>query len=147
MKVEFTVKAPPMGKQRPRMCRIKGKNIAYTPRQTIEYERLIRASYTAVSKVKFPQGIPLEISITALFLIPKSAGKSLRELMSQGKILPTKRPDSDNIIKIGLDALNGICYHDDSQICKIYFEKKYDEIPQIKIKISDIGGNLGGQKY
>ena len=112
--------------------------MTYTPRQTTEYEKLVRASYTAVSKTFFEKDIPLEISIIALFSIPKSANKKLKGLMLQGDILPTKKPDSDNIIKIILDALNGICYHDDSQICKIYFEKKYSEIPKVEITIKEI---------
>lgn len=58
--------------------------------------------------------------------------------MLNGEILPTKKPDSDNIIKIILDALNGIAYHDDSQICSIHFEKKYAEIPVTKITIKEI---------
>ncbi len=127
-----------MGKQRPRMCRIRGKTITYTPKQTTEYEKLVRASYTAVSKTFFEKGIPLIISIIALFSIPKSVNKKLKNLMLQGDILPTKKPDSDNIIKITLDALNGVAYHDDAQICRIYFEKKYAEIPSIKITIKEI---------
>ena len=35
------------------MSRIKGRKITYTPKQTTEYEKLIRASYTAVSKIFF----------------------------------------------------------------------------------------------
>lgn len=58
--------------------------------------------------------------------------------MLKGDILPTKKPDSDNIIKIILDALNGVCYHDDAQIYSINFEKKYAEIPETKIIIKEI---------
>lgn len=127
-----------MGKQRPRMCRIRGKTITYTPKQTTEYEKLVRASYTAVSKIFFDKDIPLIISIIALFSIPKSVNKKLKNLMLQGYILPTKKPDSDNIIKIILDGLNGVCYHDDAQICSIHFKKKYAEIPATKIIIKEI---------
>lgn len=138
MKIEFTVLGNPKGKQRPRICRNRGRQITYTPRQTTEYEKLVRASYTAVSKMFFDKNIPLEISIIALFSVPQSISKRLKNSMLKGDILPTKKPDSDNIIKIILDALNGICYHDDSQICKIYFEKKYSEIPKVEITIKEI---------
>ena len=50
----------------------------------------------------------------------------------------TKRPDSDNIIKIILDALNGVCYHDNAQICKVNFEKKYAGISETRITIKEI---------
>ena len=138
MKIEFTVLGNPKGKQRPRICRNRGRRITYTPKQTTEYEKLVRASYTAVSKMFFDKNIPLEISIIALFSVPQSISKRLKNSMLKGDILPTKKPDSDNIIKIILDALNGACYHDDSQICKIYFDKKYSEIPKVEITIKEI---------
>ena len=43
----------------------------YTLRQTIKYEKLVRASYTEVSKIFFDKNILLEISIIALFSIPR----------------------------------------------------------------------------
>ena len=111
--------------------------MAYTPRQTIEYENLIRASYTAISKAKFERNLPLEISILALFPIPKYASKKTRELMINGYIFPTKKPDGDNIIKAILDALNGVAYRDDSQICRVYFEKMYAENAETKVLIKN----------
>ena len=58
--------------------------------------------------------------------------------MLNGDILPTKKPDLDNIIKIILDALNGVADHDDNQVCRGYFEKMYAENPEIKILIRNI---------
>ena len=86
----------------------------------------------------FDKNIPLEISIIALFPIPQSSGKRLKSSMLKNEVLPTKKPDSDNIIKIILDGLNGVCYHDDAQICRIHFEKKYAEIPETKITIKEL---------
>ena len=34
--------------------------------------------------------------------------------MFKGEMLPTKKPDVDNIIKIILDSLNGLAYKDDA---------------------------------
>ena len=137
MEIKFTVPGQPKGKQRPRVCRINGRSVAYTPRQTIEYENLIRASYTAISKAKFERNLPLEISILALFPIPKYASKKTKELMINGYIFPTKKPDGDNIIKAILDALNGVAYRDDSQICRVYFEKMYAENAETKVLIKN----------
>ena len=58
----------PRGKQRPRMCVRFGKQITYTPKQTSEYEKIVRASYMAVSKMFFKKDIPLEIDITAFLM-------------------------------------------------------------------------------
>lgn len=128
----------PRGKQRPRVCRINGRSITYTPKQTVEYERQIRAAYSAVSDVKFEKCVPLEVAILALFEPPKSVSQKVRALMLGGEILPTKRPDGDNVIKVVLDALNGVAFHDDGQVCKIYFEKMYAETPEVRVLIKNM---------
>lgn len=138
MKIKFTVPGPPMGKQRPRVCRANGKSVTYTPKETIEYEQLVRASYTAASVVKFSKNVPLEISITALFSVPKSKSNKQKKLMLSGAISHTKRPDGDNIIKIILDGLNQMAFFDDSQICKIHFTKGYAEKPEVNVEIKRI---------
>lgn len=96
MEIKFTVPGSPRGKQRPRMCKTRNRKITYTLKQTTEYEKLVRASYTAVSKIFFDKNTPLEISIIALFSTPKSMGKKLKNSMLTGDILPTNKPDSDN---------------------------------------------------
>ena len=60
-----------------------------------------------------------EEGVTAFFEPPKSISKKKRAEMLEGKIWPAKKPDSDNIAKVVLDALNGIAYHDDTQIIKL----------------------------
>lgn len=84
----------------------------------------IGGSPPAVLKVKFSKDEPLEISIIALFSIPKYVNKKTKELMINGYVFPTKKPDGDNIIKAILDALNGAAYRDDSQICRVYFDSQ-----------------------
>ncbi len=125
----------PKGKQRPRICRNNGRSMAYTPRQTVEYKKLIKARYNAVSGAKFDKNEPLVINVVALFQVPKSASKKSKKMMINGQILPTKKPDIDNIAKVVLDALNGICYHDDAQICQICCKKMYAKNPGIQVLI------------
>ena len=137
MEIKFTIPGPPKGKQRPRICRVNGRSMAYTPKETIEYERLVRASYTAVSKVKFERNLPIEISILALYSVPKYVSRKTKELMLNERLFPTKKPDADNIIKVILDALNGLAYQDDAQIYRVYFEKMYAEIPETKVLIKN----------
>ena len=127
MEIKFKILGKPRGKQRPRMCIRFGKQITYTPKQTSEYEKLVKAGYMAVSKIFFKKDIPLEIDITAFF-----NGKFSNNAWA------TKKPDSDNIIKIVLDGLNKVAYYDDAQICKIHFEKRYAEIPRVEVKIKSL---------
>ena len=127
VEIKFKILGKPRGKQRPRMCVRFGKQVTYTPKQTSEYEKLVKASYMAVSKMFFKKDIPLEIDITAFF-----SGKYSDSGWA------TKKPDSDNIIKIVLDGLNKVAYYDDAQICKIHFEKRYSEIPRVEVKIKKL---------
>ena len=83
------------------------------------------------------RNLPLEISILALFPIPKYVSRKTKERMLNGRLFPTKKPDADNIIKVILDALNGLAYRDDVQICRVYFEKMYAEIPETKVLIKN----------
>ncbi|EHR1327340.1 TPA: RusA family crossover junction endodeoxyribonuclease [Clostridium perfringens] len=109
------------GKARPRVCR----GHAFTPKDTIEYEKLVRECY------KKQDGRYLEGSIKALIIayykIPKSYSKKRVQAIRDGLEKPTKKPDADNIAKIILDSLNGIAYKDDSQIVELRVIKRYTE--------------------
>lgn len=63
--------------------------------------------------------------------------KSIEEIVLNSRLFPTKKPDADNIIKVILDALNGLAYQDDAQIYRVYFEKMYAEIPETKVLIKN----------
>ena len=89
--------------------------------QTSEYEKLVKASYMAVSKIFFKKDIPLKISITAFF-----SGKFSNNNWA------TKNPDSDNIIKIVLDGLNKVAYYYNSQVCKVNLRKNMQTFPEWK---------------
>ena len=138
MKVSFIVPGNPQGKARPRVCRINGKSMTYTPKKTVKYEKLIRASYNAVSGAKFEKNVPLEMHILALFYLPKGSTKRFINAALNNEVYPVKKPDCDNIIKVICDALNGLAYHDDSQVCRVYFEKTYAQIPCVKVEIKAI---------
>ena len=84
----------------------------------------------------FPKGVPVRVRITACFSIPKSAPKKKRAMMIAGDIVPTKKPDFDNIQKIICDALNGVAYHDDSQIVKADIEKVYSTTPHVEVNVA-----------
>lgn len=139
MTVKFTVPGAPRGKQRPRTVRNKatGKTMTYTPKQTVEYENLVKSSYIQQCKGKTLNGA-IEAKITAYFPIPKSTGKKVQELMIAGKILHAKKSDIDNIMKCLLDSLNKIAYHDDAQVARVYAEKKYSTQPRVEVILSEI---------
>ena len=132
---EFEVPGKIIGKGRPRLNTYTGS--VYTPTRTKDYESLVQQYFL----LKYPRFKPFEgrvkVEIDALFEIPKSTKKEDKELMLQNKINPTKKPDIDNIVKIILDAMNGVAFKDDIQITKLDVEKVYGNQEIIKVRISE----------
>ncbi|MCI9273995.1 MAG: RusA family crossover junction endodeoxyribonuclease [Clostridiales bacterium] len=137
MMIKFTIPGPPKGKARPKVTRAKnGASITYTPDATVAYEELVRSRYiTASNGVKFLGDTPLKMIIEAVFPIPKSKSNRIKSEMLAGWIVPTKKPDCDNIIKIICDALNGIAYGDDAQIVDVSIRKIYGSEPRVEVRI------------
>lgn len=131
--IEFTVYGEPRGKERPRVY----NGHAFTPQKTKDYENEVRYSFlTSDNKEEIEGEIYAEIK--AFYKIPKSVSKKRKQLMISGEIRPTKKPDLDNIAKAILDALNGLAYHDDSQVVEMKVEKYWSENPRVEIKIKKI---------
>ena len=75
----FTIDGKPFGKQRPRVTTKGAFAHAYTPKETAEYEELVRTAYKTQCVGKFPKDIPLSLTIVAVFEPPKSDSKKKRE--------------------------------------------------------------------
>ena len=139
LRLAFTVPGKPQGKARARICTDKkGHTRSYTPEKTAQYEELIRVMYKqAHGTFQFDDKIPLFLSIVAIFPLPKSATKKEKADMTNRVLLPIKIPDTDNIIKIVADALNGVAYRDDAQIVRVEASKFYGEKPRLFIRIEE----------
>ena len=132
---EFEIIGEIKGKARPRLNTYTG--IIYTSKETKDYEKLIKQYFI----IKYPRYIPLEnriyVKIVEYLKIPKNTTKKNRDLIDQGVLSPTKKPDIDNIVKIILDALNKMAFKDDNQITKLEIEKVYAEEEKIYVKIEE----------
>lgn len=134
--IQFTVLGNPVGKSRPKFSTFNGHAVAYTPAKTVSYENLVKLSFQQQCNCKpYDKDVQLAAKIIAYFPIPKSVSKKARQKMIDKEIKHTKRPDVDNLIKAILDALNGIAYYDDSQICEIMCGKYYGEEPKVQVQI------------
>ena len=126
MAIRFTVPGEPTGKGRPRVFQTNGVSRAVTPQKTLNYENLVKWIVSESMQVEQLTG-EIKAEIKAYYAIPKSMTKKNRQLIEEGKLHPTKKPDADNVQKIIFDSLNGIAYKDDSQINKINYEAFYDD--------------------
>ncbi|WP_308779617.1 RusA family crossover junction endodeoxyribonuclease [uncultured Clostridium sp.] len=109
------------GKARPRVF----NGHAVTPKDTVNYENWVRLNYKEQSG-KYLEG-QIKAKIIAYYKIPKSYTKAKRLACNDNIILPTKKPDADNIAKIILDSLNKIAFDDDSQIAELSVSKRWTE--------------------
>lgn len=134
---EFTVETTPLGKARPRFAR-RGKFIqVYTPKTTMDYEKLIAEEFLKQGGTVFDYQY-LEVRVIAYFPIPKSTKKSDRLLLETEFVPYAHKPDADNVCKCILDALNQVAYLDDSQIVSLKVKKYYGKVGRIVVKISEI---------
>lgn len=78
---------------------------------------------------------PLELIVAAFWPWPKSI--SVKKKCRYGAQFHTARPDSDNLAKLLGDALNGIVWRDDSQICTLQVTKRYGLVPQTVVRIQN----------
>lgn len=135
--IYFKVDGEPVGKGRPKFSRRGDYVHAYTPKKTSDYEEKIKYEFLASNCERVPvydKGIPIKVDMTIALGIPKSYSKTKREKCRLGLIAPTKKPDVDNVLKM-LDALNGLAWHDDSQIVEVRAEKIYAEEPYLEVRI------------
>ncbi len=133
--IKFTVLGKPQGKARPRFRKI-GKHVStYNPKQTTDYEKLVKLSAIEQCKDKLNKEYTglVKMSIKAYFKPNKSISKKQYNLLIGTEHL--KKPDSDNIAKIICDSLNGVAYKDDSQVAYLEIEKYYEEEERVEVKI------------
>jgi len=125
MRITFEVPGKPKGKQRPRI----GKWGAYTPKQTVEYEKYIRECFNEMNDGKwFKCDCAIMVEIKAYFKEPKK---------NAGEYAMT-RTDCDNIAKIILDALNDVAYNDDKQVVGLVVEKFWGTPDKVVITLQQL---------
>lgn len=125
MKIEIFIPGVPQGKGRARSFLRNGKIGHYTPEKTRTYEGLIASLGLDAMLGKKPLEIPLLLTICAVFSIPESWPTWKREAAYYGQILPTTKPDMDNIKKAIKDGLNGVVWKDDCFATSAMVRKRY----------------------
>lgn len=141
--IKFSYHGEAVGKGRPRYARRGNSIIAYTPEKTKEFEEAIKFEFLKSNSERlpvYPKEKALYVNLYVGCDIPKSYSKKKREACLNYEILPTKKPDADNIIKAVLDALNGSAYEDDSQVIQVMCVKYYTALgAHVKVQIGEIG--------
>lgn len=138
--IEFFVPGPPQGKARARTFTTRtGRVRSCTPAKTAAYEQRIRShcrvAAAGMREPFFGQGTPIRIILTAYYRPPVKTSKIMLFRMQHGLVLPTRKPDLDNVLKAVADAVNGVAYKDDSQIVEIVAKKLFSSEEGIRVEI------------
>lgn len=135
----------PQGKGRARTRVIVGKSgkafaAHYTPEKTRTYEGVIAtAGAAALNGAPLLAG-PLHLEFTAVVLVPQSWPNWKREAALRGEVLPTTKPDLDNIEKALLDGFNTVIWTDDVQVVRVVKGKAYGATPGITCVVTAVPG-------
>ena len=137
---EFTVETTPKAKARPRFVR-RGKYVqTYTPKTTLDYEKLIAEQFLLQGGTVFDYPY-LAMDIVAYFPIPKSTKKADRLLLESECVPYDRHIDLDNLAKAVMDSVIGIAYMDDKQIVSLKVKKYYGKVGRVVIRIKEIEVN------
>ena len=130
----FKVYGEPVAKGRPRFTR---QGRAYTPKKTHDYESEVAMMAKAAMGSSEPLETPIAVYVYVTFPVPQSYSKKRTEACLNGSEKHTKRPDLDNCVKAITDGMNGIVYHDDSQITSIHATKVYGTVAMVEVLVKE----------
>lgn len=138
----FFVSGPPRGKGRARAVsfRPKGSLVSrarmFADHKTVTYEAEISMAFRAeYPEWEVPPVQPVELVVEAGFAVPASASRKKKLAMLEDAIYPLMKPDLKNILASVEDALNGLAWHDDSEIVLEDVRKYYSSKPGVRVWI------------
>lgn len=136
----YIIYVEPAPKGRPKSTIIAGHVHAYTPAKTRHAEEFIRSSImNALNYFKIQAGTPVELKVVFYIQRPKHLPKRV--------VLPVKKPDLDNYMKLLSDACEKYLYDNDSQITTLQAKKRFGDPPRIEIIINeDKGEDINGNR-
>lgn len=76
---------------------------------------------------------PLRLELTIHVGVPASWSKKRRALALAGEIMPTGKPDLDNVVKSIADSGNGVVWRDDALIAQLVVNRWYAEAPSLRV--------------
>lgn len=133
--VSFIVPGEPVGKGRPRIGKVGNHARMFTPAKTASYEGLIaHAGHMAMAGRELIEG-PVMVELHIALSIPQSKSKKWKSAAAAGQVFPTKKPDTDNVLKAICDGCNGVVWKDDVQVVDAHVRKRYGETPGVKVRI------------
>lgn len=138
--IRFTIPGPAVPQGRPRLTTRGRYPHAYDPQESRRYKLLVgmAARSAMIEQGIAPMDGPVMLCVQEFRAIPQSWSRKKREAALEGSIFPTTKPDMSNIVKGIEDAMNGIVWHDDSQVVITRTMKIYDETPRVEVEVKEV---------
>ena len=95
--------------------------VHHNDRKLKDWRKKVRAHFTTYEMWKGPITVELEFWLYR--------GKTVK------RDLPSVKPDIDKLARAILDALTGVVYADDSQVCQLVVVKRYGPKPGVQITV------------
>lgn len=141
-KVEFTVPgvATTQGSMRAVTNRHTGRAVVIheKPQKLRSWRNDIQALYLDTAKDRPPHGGPVTVYLSFDLPRPKAhygTGRNSETLKPSAPLLHTSKPDLDKLVRAVLDALTGVAWRDDSQVCLVNARKWYGTVPQLHVRL------------
>lgn len=119
MNVSFVVPGVPVAqpRQRHRVMAVRGRTMAvnYTPARSPV--NVYKAAVQQAAAEACGEVLTGPVSVAITFVFPRPASKT-RKRLPNPRLWHTSKPDLENCEKAVLDALTGIAYLDDRQVCE-----------------------------
>jgi len=115
--IRIKIKMEPIPKGRPKMAMANGRVWTYTPTKTQKAQDYLSEYLARHSDKAFSCHIPVKLS--AVFYRTKS------KALPRQDVLPVRKPDLDNFLKLLVDAMNGVLIADDAQITTMLVRKRW----------------------
>jgi Holliday junction resolvase RusA-like endonuclease len=118
-----------------------GSNRVWTPRKSQSDKKTI-AEYVALHmRDQGNKGLfsgPVRLTVGLHFNWPKSWSEKKRRAPGSHYVTNQKLGDWDNLGKLVSDALEGVVYENDRQVCQVTLEKLYGPREGIYIKVDEL---------
>jgi len=140
--IAFTVPGAPTGKGRTKIVKIAGFSRMATPQKTVAYEGLVAhaAQQAMQGRPLFDAAVGVNLFIDAA--VPASWSQKKQRMALAGEVLPTTKPDCDNVVKAIFDGLNGVLWRDDVLVVDLRVRKRYAATPCVRVEVWSVAEPL-----
>lgn len=128
MEMTFIIMGNPVAQGRPKFFRRGNFVGVYDPGKSKSWKEAVKWQIIEQSPIVLDG--PLDLNLKFFLPRPKTLPKRI--------LHHTKKPDVDNLAKAIKDAMKGICYKDDSQVCRLSVSKVYGTQTGVEIILREI---------